>query len=53
LVHFLLRFLSILPFLTDQISQMDQAEADTVSGYAVERRWLTKNRRNFTNICTQ
>jgi len=33
LVTFRLRFLSTLPILTDHISQMDRAKADTVSGY--------------------
>ena len=53
LVTFLLRFLSILPFLTDHISQMDRAKADTVSGYASRKATAHQNRRNFTNICTQ
>jgi len=34
LVTFLLRFLSILPFLTDHISQMERAKADTFLVYA-------------------
>jgi len=47
LVAFLLRFLSILPFLTDHISQMERAKADTVPSYASRKAMAHQKSKEF------